>query len=214
MALAIAALGGGTQETWAQGSLLKKLGGAASSLLNSKDSEKIKGVAEMATRLLGRDSLEMKHLQGEWLYSKPSIAFESENVMTTLGGAVAAQKLEGTLDALLQKVGFGAGELRLTLNADSTGCVQSGERETPFNWKMEKTDLILTFPLTQKEVRMNAKLSGKDLQVAMNAERLLTLITAIAEKAEDLGHAPQSINALIKDVKGMYVGLQFTPKKA
>ncbi|MEE1147406.1 MAG: DUF4923 family protein, partial [Bacteroidaceae bacterium] len=75
-----------------------------------------------------------------------------------------------------------------------------------------ESDLALTFPLTQKTVQMNAKISGGSLRLAMNAEKLLTIINTVSEKASSINSTASSINAMIKNVKGMYVGLKFTKK--
>lgn len=213
MAFAIMALMGGTQTASAQG-WLDRLGSAASSLLGGKGSGAVDKLADVASMLLGNDSLSVERLQGTWEYSKPCVAFESENVLTNIGGVAASSKLESTLEGLLSKVGFTAGKLQLTLNADSTGCITSRGKDYNFDWKIEKTDIVLNFPMTQKEVRMNVKRTATSLQLSLNADKLLTLITTISEKAATVNTTAQSINAMIKDVKGMYIGLKFTPKKA
>ena len=85
-------------------------------------------------------------------------------------------------------------------------------KKTEFKWSIKESDLALTFPLTQKTVLMNAKISGGSLRLAMNADKLLTIINTVSEKASSINSTASSINALIKNVKGMYVGLKFTKK--
>ncbi len=213
MAFTIVALMSGTQTASAQG-WLDRLGSAASSLLGGNGNETVDKLADVASMLLGNDSLSVNRLKGTWVYSEPCVAFESENVLTNIGGVAASSKLESTLEGLLGKVGFTAGQLQLTLNADSTGVITSRGKDYSFQWRIEKTDIVLQFQVTKKEVRMNAKRTATSLQLSLKADKLLTLISTISEKAASVNSTAQGINAMVKNVKGMYIGLKFTPKKA
>ena len=117
------------QESSAQ-SLLQKLGGAVSSLTSSGSSSSSTSgnLVQTVANLLGTIALHSDSLQGTWVYSQPCVAFESENVLTSLGGVAASAKVESTLKSLLQKAGFTEGKVTLTFNADSTGVITCGSR--------------------------------------------------------------------------------------
>ena len=193
-------------------SFLDKLGSTLSSLSGKQENSTVSKITDIASQLLGTGAVNANSLQGTWSYEKPCIAFESENVLASLGGVAASTKLENSLNNILNKVGFSSGKIELTLNADSTGCITLGGKNTEFKWSIKESDLALTFPLTQKTVQMNAKISGGSLRLAMNADKLLTIINTVSEKASSINSTASSINALIKNVKGMYVGLKFTKK--
>lgn len=163
----------------------------------------------LTSKLLGTDKLNAKNLQGTWTYSTPCVAFESENLLTSVGSSLASKKVETALGKQMKRLGFTEGKMTLTLNADSTGTVVLNGKKVEVNWSVSDTDLILTFPLTQKSVHMNAKLSGSTLQLAMSTDKLLTLATAITEKASTVSSTLGTVNALVKNVKGMHVGLAF-----
>lgn len=193
-------------------SFLDKLGSTLSSLSGKQENSTVSKITDIASQLLGTGAVHANSLQGTWSYEKPCIAFESENVLASLGGVAASTKLENSLNNILNKVGFSSGKIDLTLNADSTGCITLGGKNTEFKWSIKESNLALTFPLTQKTVLMNAKISGGNLRLAMNADKLLTIINTVSEKASSINSTASSINALIKNVKGMYVGLKFTKK--
>ena len=193
-------------------SFLDKLGSTLSSLSGKQENSTVSKITDIASQLLGTGAVNANSLQGTWSYEKPCIAFESENVLASLGGVAASTKLENSLNNILNKVGFSSGKIDLTLNADSTGCITLGGKKTEFKWSIKESDLALTFPLTQKTVLMNAKISGGNLRLAMNADKLLTIINTVSEKASSINSTASSINAMIKNVKGMYVGLKFTKK--
>lgn len=151
-------------------SFLDKLGSTLSSLSGKQENSTVSKITDIASQLLGTGAVNANSLQGTWSYEKPCIAFESENVLASLGGVAASTKLENSLNNILNKVGFSSGKIDLTLNADSTGCITLGGKKTEFKWSIKESDLALTFPLTQKTVQMNAKISGGSLRLAMNAE--------------------------------------------
>lgn len=202
------------QESKAQ-SLLQKLGSAVSSITSSGSSSSSTAgtVAQTVANLLGTVILKTDSVQGTWVYSQPCVAFESENVLTRLGGVAASTKIETTLKSLLQKAGFTEGRVVLTFNSDSTGVIACGTREVDVQWSLSGTDLTLTFPTTQKSIKMNAKVSGNTLQVAMNAEKLLTLVTSVTEKTSSLSTTMNTLNSLLKNVNGLYLGLKYTRKE-
>lgn len=188
--------------------LLKNMASeAVSSVTGNKSTAN--SLTELAGNLLGTTKLNAKNLQGTWTYSEPCIAFESENVLASLGSSVASKKVETTLSKQLTRLGFTAGKLVLTLNADSTGVATLNGKKVELTWTVSNTDLVLTFPLTNKNIHINAKLSGSSLQLAMSADKLLTFATAITEKASTVSTTLSTVNSLIKNVKGMHVGLKF-----
>ena len=163
----------------------------------------------LASKLLGTDKLSEKNLQGTWTYSEPCVAFESESLLSSVGSTLASKKVETALGKQLKRLGFDAGKLTLTLNEDSTGVATLNGKKVEVTWAVSNTNLVLTFPLTQKSIHMNAKLSGNSLQLAMSADRLLALITAITEKAGTVSSTLSTVSSLVKNVKGMHVGLTF-----
>lgn len=209
--MSILALWCNTQSISAQ-SFLDKLGSTLSSLSGQQENSTISKITDIASQLLGTGTINANSLQGTWSYEKPYIAFESENALASLGGVAASTKLENSLNNILNKVGFSSGKIDLTLNADSTGCITLGGKNTDFKWSIKESDLTLTFPLTKKSIQMNAKISGGNLCLAMNTDKLLTILNTVSEKASNINSTASSVNALIKNVKGMYVGLKFTKK--
>lgn len=180
---------------------------AVGSVTSSGTSDVLNG---LASKLLGTDKLNSENLVGTWTYSEPCVTFESESLLTSVGSTLAGKKVETTLAKQLTKIGFTKGKLSLTLNADSTGVISMNGKEAKINWSVEESDLILTFPLTKKSIHMNAKLAGNNLQLSMSTDKLLTLATAITEKASTVNSTLGTLNGMMKNIKGMYLGLKFT----
>ena len=193
------------------GDLLKNVAGEA---INKATGNSTVGnvAADLVGNLLGTAEVTEKTLVGTWSYSQPCVAFESENVLATLGSSVVSTKVEKTMQNGLTKVGFTSGKVVMTLNEDKTGTIQYNGKPVNINWAVEGTSLKLTFPIVNKGVTMNVKQTGGELQVAMKSDKLLTLLNAITEKAGTVNSSLGTLNTLTKNVKGMYMGLKFTKK--
>ena len=168
--------------------------------------------ANVVGNLLGTSKVSEKSLVGTWSYNQPGVAFESENVLATVGSSMVSTKVEKTMQNGLTKVGFTCGKVVMTLKEDKTGIIKYNGKAVDVNWAVDGTNLKLTFPLLNKGVSMNAKLSGSELQVAMKSDKLLTLLNAITEKAGTVNSSLGTLNTLTKNVNGMYMGLKFTKK--
>ena len=73
----------------------------------------------LLSSLLGNTTTQTS-IVGTWVYSKPKIAFESENILAQLGSAVASNKLESSLDTQFKKLGFTAGKTAFTFQQDGS----------------------------------------------------------------------------------------------
>jgi len=187
---------------------------AANTAINKTTGNSTAGnvAADIIGNLLGTSKVTDKSLVGTWSYSQPCVAFESENVLASLGSSVVSTKVENTMQNGLTKVGFTSGKVIMTLKEDKTGTIQFNGKAVDINWAVEETNLKLTFPLINKGVTMNAKLTGSELQLAMKSDKLLTLLNAITQKAGTVNSSLGTMNTLTKNVKGMYMGLKFTKK--
>lgn len=168
--------------------------------------------SDLIGNLLGTSKVSEKSLVGTWSYNQPCVAFESEDVLTTLGSSMVSKKVESTMQKGLTKVGFNSGKVVMTLKEDKTGTIEFNGKNIIVNWAVDGSDLKLTFPIVDKGVTMNAKLTGSELQLAMKADKLLTLLNTITEKTSTVNSSLGTLNTLTKNVKGMYMGLKFTKK--
>ncbi len=184
------------------------LGNIAGALLGGSDAAST--VTDVVTNLIGNKKISDKNLVGTWTYSEPCVVMESENVLSNMGGTVLANKIEQQEKKALEKVGFKAGKVVLTLNQDKSGTITVGKRTTNVTWDVNESNLQLTY-LT-RTISINAKLSGGDLQLAMNADKLLNLVSSTASAASSLSSSFGIISNLISSYDGLYLGLKFTKK--
>ena len=60
--------------------------------------------SDLIGNLLGTSKVSEKSLVGTWTYNQPCVAFESEDVLTTLGSSMVSKKVESTMQKGLTKV--------------------------------------------------------------------------------------------------------------
>ncbi|MBO4841632.1 MAG: DUF4923 family protein [Bacteroidaceae bacterium] len=187
-------------------------GNANAQLENILKSVAGEAAANVVGNLLGTSKVSEKSMVGTWSYNQPCVAFESENVLATVGSSMVSTKVEKTMQNGLTKVGFTSGKVVMTFKEDKTGIIKYNGKAVDVNWAVDGANLKLSFPLLNKGVTMNAKMSGSELQLAMKSDKLLTLLNAITEKAGTVNSSLGTLNTLTKNVKGMYMGLKFTKK--
>ena len=179
--------------------------------------------------ILGTSSVSAANLTGTWSYSQPAVVFESKNVLTNVGTAAASSAIEKKLATYLTKAGFTKGKVQLILNEDKkNGYVVYNKSKIPVNWSVSGSDLTLKVGtsavsaglaassklanLTKyNSFKMNVKKSGSELQVAMKADKLMSLLQSIMNAAGKADSSSlSSIAGLTKSIDGMYLGLKLT----
>lgn len=169
-------------------------------------------VTDIVGNLLGSGKVSESSLQGTWVYTEPCVAFESDDVLSKLGGSVASTKIEDKFNTALTKAGIKPGNVTITFNADSTFAITVGKKTLSGTYAVNESELDLTFKTTGRTVKTNVKLSLGTLQIAMNADKMLDVITTIATKASAYSSQMSTISSLLGNYKGMYLGMKFQKK--
>ena len=169
-------------------------------------------VVDAIGNVLGTKKVSAKSLEGTWVYSQPCVAFESENALSNLGGSVAQSKIEAKLKQGLEKAGIKAGQMSITFKADKTFSTTVGTKTVTGTYEVSGADLTLTFKQPAKTVKTNAKISLTTLQVAMKADKMLSIVNTIATKASAYSTQMGTVSKLLNQYKSMYLGLKFEKK--
>lgn len=206
MKTALVALMAYALPTAAHAQLSGLLKNAASAVTGSNTTGSV--VSSLVGNLLGTNKVSEKNLVGTWTYTEPCVVMESDDVLSNLGGAIATNKLVKNQKKLLEKAGFKAGKVVMTLNSDKSGTVTVNGKTVNCTWGVSGSDLTLT--VLTRSVKMNTRLNGSELQLAMNADKLLTLVTAVSGKASGLNSNFATLNTLLGKYNGLFLGLKFS----
>lgn len=176
----------------------------------SSSSSTASTVTDVITSIIGTSKVSESSLVGTWTYKEPCIAAESSNILSKAAAAAAASKAQSQLGTVLGKAGIKAGTMKIVFQKDGTAQVSVGSKTVAATYKVDGSNLLLTFTKLKKTVTMNCKLSAGRLQLSMKADKLLTLINAVSSTAAAASSSLSTLSTLLKSVDGLYVGLQFT----
>lgn len=180
------------------GDLLKK----ASDGLNLGSTAK-----DYVSALLGKDKVTAEDLVGTWTYSEPVLVLESDQVLGKIGGAVMAQTAEKKLSSVMEKIGVKPGVVKMTFNADSTYTCDFNGRSLRGTYEVQDATLTLK-KLNFTALSANVKKTGNSLQLAVQADKLLTLVSSLTSIVPEDGML-STVTSLFKSYDGMQVGVKF-----
>ena len=146
-------------------------------------------------------------IEGSWKYSGAAIEFESDNLLSKAGGAVAAKTAENKLNEQLTKIGLEEGKFAFTFNADSTFTIRLKDKDLHGSYSYDSSNKRINLKLL-KLVGLNAKVNctSTNLELLFNFDKLLDLITLLTSKGSN---TLQTINSLAESYDGMMMGFAF-----
>lgn len=179
------------------GDLVNGLAGKSGSALSSAVSS-----------LIGNKTVSQASLVGTWNYTGPAIAFESSNLANQLGGALAAGSAEKKLSAALEKYGIKSGKVKLTFKDDGSYSCTINNRTVSGQYSVSGSTLTLT-KAGVKTMQGNVKLTGSELQLTIEADKLLSLVSSLGNVTS--GNATLStLTSFMKGFDGVNLGMKFS----
>lgn len=221
----LAALSIGAMETQAQGlmDLFKKTTNTEQNSKLATDQKAqnalsgLSGLGDFVAGLLGKDQVSKNSLVGTWNYKQPAVVFESEDMLTNVGGMAAGKAAEQKIQEYLNKIGFTAGKVKITFKEDGTGSVTYATKNIPFQWSVAETDLAIKLANSAKlsslskytTFKMNCKVNLTNIQLSFKADKLLDFVSKVVSVAGTATNNStiSTIAGLANKVDGMYLGL-------
>ena len=142
---------------------------------------------------------------GSWTYNGPKIVFESENILSQLGGQVVSNSLESKLGDMLSKIGMQAGKTVLTLNSDgSCTLTRSGKTlQGTYTYDASSNKLSLTGVLGLGQMTCTVSVQSGQLYMLFDSDKLLSIFT-------NLGSNSSTLSSLLKNYNGLKLGWTMT----
>lgn len=182
----------------------------------------LSGIGDFVAGLLGKDKVSKTSLVGTWSYKQPAVIFESENMLTNVGGMAAGKAAEEKLQGYLDKIGFTSGKVKIDFKEDGTGIVTYGSKNIPFQWSVAESDLTINLASSTlskystsgklgkyTSFKMNCKVGIGSLQLSFKADKLLQFISKVVSATGNATNNStiSTIAGLANKVDGMYLGL-------
>ena len=145
-------------------------------------------------------------LVGSWTYAGPKLVFESENVLSKIGGQVLSNNLEQKLGTYLEKMGFKAGKSVLTFANDGNCSLTLGSKTLPgtYTYDPGTNKLTLNGMFVTGQLPCTVTVQNGQLLMLFEADKLLTIATAVGSKSSS------SIGTLLSSYSGLKLGWAMT----
>lgn len=176
---------------------------ASSAVTNATGSS---ALGNIVSNLLGTGTVSKSSIVGTWSYTEPCLVAESSNILSNVASNVAVGKAQDYLKQGMTKAGITAGQLKITFDEGGNVTFIVGSRKLSGTYTLDGSDINIT--LLKKTFKMNCKQSSGDLQLAFNAQKLLSLINTLSMKASSASSSLSTVSTLLGNVQGLYVGLQ------
>lgn len=197
-------LGGanGSSATPAAGSLLG--GSNAGSLAQSGSSI----LGSLMSTLLGGATTNKQSILGTWTYKAPEVRFESENILSQVGGTVVSNKIQNTLDGQLSKLGMKAGQSTFTFNNDGTVIATLGNKKTTgkYTYDSKKQTITMSGALGLTNATCNVVVTGNVMYLLFDSSKLLSIATTLSGATG----TTSTLASLLGNYKGMKLGWSMT----
>ena len=191
---------------------LKSSSSSSKSSSSSDDDSSSSSVISTITSLFSSSKqATSKKIVGTWAYEEPAIVFESDNVLSSTAGKVAANSIEEKLTSVLDKLGFSDG-MTITFDEDGSFSATLSSKTATGTWEIEDEKLNLT--CNKKSVEVTTQMDGSStLEFLVDATKLLTLLQTLGSSASSASSTLSTISSLSSSIDGMEIGLSYSKQK-
>lgn len=148
-------------------------------------------------------------ITGTWVYSKPAVQFESDNLLAKAGGSVASNAVVNKLEPYYQKVGITAGKFSLTLNSDKTCTYTLGGKTQSGTYTYDSSKNTLTIKGTLFSLpTAYVSVSGSQMALTFDSSKILSIAQTVGSASGN--SSVSQISELSKLYDGMKTGFLFT----
>ena len=169
----------------------------------------LKKVATTAADKVTGGKLTEKALLGTWNYQAPAVKFESDNMLSELGGTAMESTVTSRLEKGYALVGIKAGAASFTFNEDKSFAAVPGRAKAlsgTYEFDPSTHEIKLAFKKKLGTLTGHVYISGSELQLVFPVTKLVEVVTAIGSKVSSL----QTIAAMLEKYKEVYLGFAFT----
>lgn len=149
-------------------------------------------------------------LVGTWNYSGPGVKFESDDILSEVGGAALETTVTSKLATAYQMVGIKKGACSFVFNKDESFSAKMGARELTGTYEFDASTHIITLHFAKGTINLgsvpgHAYISGTELQLVFPVTKLVDMMTAMGSKVSSLS----TVTTLLEKYKNVYLGFEF-----
>lgn len=178
----------------------------------ANEAVKNNSIVNTAVDVIGLNKVSEKSLQGTWSYEEPAVVLESKNVLNKVGGGLVTSSIEEQMGKQLARYGFHKGKMTFLFKSDKTFTATLNGKAVTGKYSLEGANLTLSRSGIGS-VKANVKHSGKSLQIAVPANKVIALVQAVGNTAAKVDPQIQTLTELLQQYNGMYLGIKFKASK-
>lgn len=175
-------------------------------------SDLLKKVATEAADKLTGGKLTAAAIIGTWNYTAPAVKFESDDLLSGLGGTAMESTVTSRLETAYGMVGIKAGAASFTFGDDKSFTADLGRAKQlkgTYEFDPATHEIRLIFDKMSKfklgTLTGHAYISGSELQLVFPVTKLVEMVTVIGSKVSSL----QTVAKLLEKYKEVYLGFAF-----
>lgn len=190
------------------------LGGSSSSTSSSSSStSSSSGLGSLIGGIIGSftNQTSANSIVGTWVYSKPAVQFESDNLLAKAGGSVASNTVVNKLEPYYQKVGITSGKFSVTLNSDQTCSYTLGGKtySGTYTFNSSKNTLSIKGSLISLPTAY-VSVSGSQMALTFDSSKILSIAQSVGSASSN--STISQISQLSTLYDGMKTGFLFNKK--
>lgn len=165
-------------------------------------------LGSLMSTLLGGATTNKQSILGTWTYKGPEVRFESENLLSQVGGTVVSNKIQSTLDGQLSKLGMKAGQSTFTFNNDGTVVATLGNKKTTGKYTYDSKNQTVTMSgaMGLTNATCTVVVQGNVMYLLFDSSKLLSIASSLSGASS----ATSSLSSLLANYKGMKLGWSMT----
>ncbi|MDO5446468.1 MAG: DUF4923 family protein [Prevotellaceae bacterium] len=148
---------------------------------------------------------------GTWVYSGPTVEFESSNLLAQAGGAVAGQTVASKLSPYFEKLGIKPGAMAMQFNQDGTCAYVANNKQYNGTYTYDASAHTLYIKGATSAISFpacNVSVNATSLNLTFKTSALLNAVQSVGSKSGN--STISTISTLANQFNGMQTGFQFT----
>ncbi|MFI3285871.1 MAG: DUF4923 family protein [Rikenellaceae bacterium] len=166
--------------------------------------------SDVVSSVTGGITLSNDKIVGEWDYVQPAVELDSDSVVSTAAGSLVSSQIEAKLSTYCTKVGIKAGSFAFVFGSGNTFTSNIGSKQLSGTYTIDAESGTITFNYSASTLNIgkltaNATLTSSSLSLLFNADKLLSLFSALGSSSnEEL----QLLSSLSEQYNGLKLGFE------
>ena len=168
-------------------------------------------IGNLLASVTGNLTTTQANLVGTWVYSAPSVQFESENLLSQAGGTTVATSLENKLQSIYNMVGIAPGKMAFQFSADGKVNYILGSRVIEGTYTFDRANKMITImgPSGRNPLKAYVTVSGNSMSLCFDSSKVLGLFSSLSSQLSGYSNTMSNIGSLAGNYNGMKTGFKF-----